>query len=389
MRIAQTLLISAIAGTAAASPVLAADTGGAAASPQPRPQSVSCAERCAGLTAAQPGSTVRVTGQDLAAVTTIVFLGRKGPEDDVRAPAVRARTTQVDVVVPDGAAGGPLILVTGDGSRSEATPPIDIDPGDTKLAASSTTGVDAKVEFRKAFFDGKHPAALNYLVQGGAPVRVTVALFPAGTDTQVASWDQGVIEPGSVQRIRWNGIDATTKKAAEQGRYEFRVFTATDTTTAARTAQARPTAASSFLFLDHQFPIRGRHDYGEGQAGFGAGRSGHSHQGHDVFAKCGTPLVAARGGKVKFAGSQSRAGNYIVIDGEATGQDYVYMHLQAPALFQKSDVVHTGDVIGAVGDTGVAHGCHLHFELWSAPGWYTGGSPFDPLPSLRAWDQYS
>jgi hypothetical protein len=27
--------------------------------------------------------------------------------------------------------------------------------------------------------------------------------------------------------------------------------------------------------------------------------------------------------------------------------------------------------------------------MWSAPGWYTGGSPFDPVASLRAWDQYS
>ena len=31
---------------------------------------------------------------------------------------------------------------------------------------------------------------------------------------------------------------------------------------------------------------------------FGAARRGHVHQGQDVFARCGTPLVAARGGKV-------------------------------------------------------------------------------------------
>ncbi len=170
------------------------------------------------------------------------------------------------------------------------------------------------------------------------------------------------------------------------GRYVFRVYQGGS---GARIAQARPIAASSFLFLDHLFPIRGRHDYGSDGAVFGAGRSGHSHQGHDVFAKCGTPLVAARGGKVKFAGFQSRAGNYVVIDGEATGTDYVYMHLQDKPELAKGDVVRTGDPIGAVGDTGVAHGCHLHFELWSAPGWYTGGSPFDPLASLKAWDAHS
>jgi len=49
----------------------------------------------------------------------------------------------------------------------------------------------------------------------------------------------------------------------------------------------------------------------------------------------------------------------------------------------------TGQAIGNVGDTGDAHGCHLHFELWSAPGWYTGGAAVDPLAFLKAWDAYS
>ena len=62
------------------------------------------------------------------------------------------------------------------------------------------------------------------------------------------------------------------------------------------------------------------------------------------------------------------------------------MHLQAAALVNKGAVVATGQPIGAVGQTGNASGCHLHFEMWSAPGWYTGGSAFDPLPYLRAWD---
>jgi murein DD-endopeptidase MepM/ murein hydrolase activator NlpD len=42
-----------------------------------------------------------------------------------------------------------------------------------------------------------------------------------------------------------------------------------------------------------------------------------------------------------------------------------------------------------VGDSGNAQGCHLHFELWGAPGWYDGGDPFDPLPALQAWDSWS
>ena len=63
-------------------------------------------------------------------------------------------------------------------------------------------------------------------------------------------------------------------------------------------------------------------------ARFGAGRGGHSHQGQDVMAKCGTKLVAARGGIVKFSGYHSAAGNYVVIDGD---DDRPRLRLHAPA----------------------------------------------------------
>jgi len=134
------------------------------------------------------------------------------------------------------------------------------------------------------------------------------------------------------------------------------------------------------------FPIRGAHDYGNEISTFGNAR-GRPHQGHDVFAKCGTPLVAAVGGKVRYAGYQSSAGNYIVIAGSNPTQDYVYMHMQAASAYKTGARVETGAQIGTVGETGNAQGCHLHFEMWSAPGWYEGGSAFDPLPQLKAWDR--
>ncbi len=111
--------------------------------------------------------------------------------------------------------------------------------------------------------------------------------------------------------------------------------------------------------------------------------------GQDIFAACGTPLVAARGGVVKFAGYHSRAGNYVVIDPIGTGQDHIFMHLKDKVTLKKGARVFTGQPIGAVGDTGVADGCHLHFELWSSPGWYTGGRSVDPNPSLARWDRFS
>jgi murein DD-endopeptidase MepM/ murein hydrolase activator NlpD len=108
-----------------------------------------------------------------------------------------------------------------------------------------------------------------------------------------------------------------------------------------------------------------------------------------MFAKCGVPLGAARGGEVQYAGYHARAGNYLIIDGRGTGTDYVYMHMNAPPLVKTGQRVFTGQKIGEVGDSGNADGCHLHFETWSAPGWYEGGKPFDPKPGLAAWDRYS
>jgi murein DD-endopeptidase MepM/ murein hydrolase activator NlpD len=130
------------------------------------------------------------------------------------------------------------------------------------------------------------------------------------------------------------------------------------------------------------FPVRGRHSYGTHANGFGGGRG---HQGHDVFAACGTPVVAARAGEVKLAAWHGAAGNYVVIDA-ADGTSQAYMHLERPATLAAGDVVEAGDRIGTVGATGRASGCHLHFEYWTAPGWYAGGTPIDPLARLKRWD---
>jgi murein DD-endopeptidase MepM/ murein hydrolase activator NlpD len=100
-------------------------------------------------------------------------------------------------------------------------------------------------------------------------------------------------------------------------------------------------------------------------------------------------MVAARGGRIKANRYQRSAGNYLVIDADGTDQDYFYAHLRERSVFQEGDRVYTGQRIGAVGESGNARGCHLHFELWAGPGWYTGGQPFDPYPALQGWDRYS
>jgi murein DD-endopeptidase MepM/ murein hydrolase activator NlpD len=132
------------------------------------------------------------------------------------------------------------------------------------------------------------------------------------------------------------------------------------------------------------FPVAGPHIFGDG---FGAARSGHTHQGQDIMATCGTPLVAVSRAKVKWVRYQRLAGNYVVIRNKKLHQDYMYAHLAARASVVKGQVVQPGQQIAIVGQTGNAAACHLHFELWLGK-WYRGGHPVNPLPYLQTYLGY-
>jgi murein DD-endopeptidase MepM/ murein hydrolase activator NlpD len=136
------------------------------------------------------------------------------------------------------------------------------------------------------------------------------------------------------------------------------------------------------------FPVPDPHDFGGASARFGAPRSGHSHQGQDVFAPCGARMLAAQPGNVKVNSYQGAAGHYLVIDG-LDGSDTAYMHMQKRSWAAVGTLLYAGQQIGKVGASGNASGCHLHFEHWTYPGWYSGGYPIDPLPELLQWDAYS
>ena len=188
------------------------------------------------------------------------------------------------------------------------------------------------------------------------------------------------------RHVRPTHVEALVPSRARTGRIELRAGRADRAVTAhrVRVVRAAPATTAATPAGDGVFPIRGKHDLGQTATNnFGGARN---HKGQDLFAACGTPLAVAEGGTVVIAKFQSSAGNYAVIRGAKSGRDYVYMHMQAPARVSKGQNVTAGQPLGEVGDSGNANGCHLHFELWSSPGWYEGGSAMDPLPDLRAWD---
>jgi murein DD-endopeptidase MepM/ murein hydrolase activator NlpD len=147
------------------------------------------------------------------------------------------------------------------------------------------------------------------------------------------------------------------------------------------TAVPAPTGESA-----HHFPVLGTYTLGGADARFGAPRRGHTHQGQDIAAAEGTPVVAPWAGLVEFVRFQkSGAGWYIVLDGDGEDRDYVFMHLRTGSiLVAAGQQVSAGQTIAQVGNTGSSSGAHLHFEVWVG-GWYDGGKPVDPLPLLQQW----
>jgi murein DD-endopeptidase MepM/ murein hydrolase activator NlpD len=355
--------------------------------PAPVLRSWRCVSDCADPVTAGTGSLVRLRGRALGRAYEVVFLGADGEADDVAAAPLRRDRRVVDVRVPLGAAPGPLLVAHHDGLQSSpSATALAISPSAVLKVASAGPSIEVQAQSRRAFFDAARPAKVSYVLHGDAPGRVLVELVRSSDGVVIANWDGGDVAPEVPQTQTWDGTVAG--KLQKQGRYSFRVSAVSASGVRAVSAQAPPSAPdpAEIQFLSHEFPIRGPHYYGEAGARFGGGRG---HQGHDTFAACGTPVVAARGGVVKFKQYHGAAGHYLVIDGVRTGVDYTYMHLRDAALVDEGERVRTGQLIGFVGQTGRASACHLHFEMWRAPGWYDGGSPFDPLPSLKAWDRTS
>ncbi len=143
----------------------------------------------------------------------------------------------------------------------------------------------------------------------------------------------------------------------------------------------KPAAASSTA--QYVFPVFGStatftSDYGAPRAGTGW------HQGNDIFAPIGVPVLAVADGVLSKVGVNTLGGNRLWLTDDL-GNAYYYAHLSGYAAHVVDGIrVRGGEIIGFVGNTGQAITTppHLHFEIH--PG---DGASIDPYPYLLAWQR--
>lgn len=277
---------------------------------------------------------------------------------DLVGPSGSSRTRRV---TPGTAVLSALALV----APASAEPPVPPSRADLQI-------VQSRVAPTRAFFGGR-TVRIEFRFAAGGPLDLQVEIVRQATNKVARRYALPLAIPQQPQRVDWDGLTGAGR-VARNGRYRVRI--------SAPGGSAR--YAGALTLRGHMYPIRGAHADRGPIGAFGVGRSGgRRHNGFDVNAGCGTPLVAARAGRVRRrAYDPVLYGNYIIIRGRLEQRDYWYVHLQRPAPVGVGQQVSTGQRIGRVGETGNARtiGCHLHFEL------RVRGRPIDPRPELHAWD---
>jgi murein DD-endopeptidase MepM/ murein hydrolase activator NlpD len=119
-------------------------------------------------------------------------------------------------------------------------------------------------------------------------------------------------------------------------------------------------------------PVRITDSWGAARAG------GRRHEGIDIFAPKGTPVISTTRGIVSRVGTNRLGGLVVGVLGPGLEWHY-YAHLDRHGAFREGDLVRSGDVLGYVGNSGNARTTpsHLHYGI------YRNG-PHNPFPHLSA-----
>ncbi|MEO6867006.1 MAG: M23 family metallopeptidase [Gaiellales bacterium] len=281
----------------------------------------------------------------------------------------------------------PAATVTIDGVAAKITPNKQV-----AIQGIGTLVLDEQAVLAAAPTGDDQSGPRNRVVGAIAHLRITAAQgdVPAGTEIIIGRVDAGVRQ-GKITTITPAASDAApatpTDLPSTTGAINpFSPQTGTpkpgDTSLPrhAATSHVGDVAAPTQSLQHYVFPVLGTsnysNDYGAARADVGV------HQGNDIFAAVGTPIVAVADGTLDRVG-WNPIGGYRFWLFDQFGNGFYFAHLSAYApLAQDGAHVKAGDVIGFVGHTGDAEGTpgHLHFEIH--PG---NGAATNPFPFLNAW----
>ncbi|MGY2134092.1 peptidoglycan DD-metalloendopeptidase family protein [Hymenobacter sp. HD11105] len=225
--------------------------------------------------------------------------------------------------------------------------------------------------------DQARAAAYRYAVREGETVRISLTMDP-GADVRVfldafelspdntaprliASADTAAATFSYLAADDRQHLLRVQPELLRTGRYTLRI-------------QREPSLA---------FPVHGKNDVAVGSFwGVDRDAGARRHEGIDIFAKRGTPVVAAAAGLITRVNETPRGGKVVWLADTEHSQHLYYAHLDQQ-LVQPGQTVQIGDTLGLVGNTGNARTTppHLHFGI------YRGGrGAVDPFPFVRRPD---
>ena len=213
-------------------------------------------------------------------------------------------------------------------------------------------------------FDARTGQRLTFEVrlEPATNVVLFLDLFRAPADSQAAPVRVASADSGTLRLVHEPDRDGTyiirvQPELLRGGRYTL-------------TATTEPTLA---------FPVDGL-DPGAVRSFFGDARDGgrRDHHGIDIFARRGTPVIAAATGVVRSVRTTPRGGRVVWLRDAQRSQSLYYAHLDEQ-LVERGQRVEPGDTLGLVGNSGNARTTppHLHFGIYRR-----GVGPMDPLPAV-------
>jgi murein DD-endopeptidase MepM/ murein hydrolase activator NlpD len=221
-------------------------------------------------------------------------------------------------------------------------------------------------------------ASYRYAVRAGEKINITLTVEPASADVRVFL-DAFELDP-AVSRLRPLASADTAARTFSYVAEDDRQHLLRVQPELLRTARftIRIQRAPSLAF-----PVQGKSDAAAGSF-WGADRDNGArrHEGVDIFAAKGTPVVAAAPGMITRVGDTPRGGLVVWLS-DTHGNHLYYAHL-SKQLVSPGKLVQPGDTLGLVGNTGNARTTppHLHFGV------YRGGrGAVDPYPFVRRADK--